>query len=497
LPQKGKYFLFFVPKTKPGTLKKINMKLYLIILSVLFIQSIFPQPNVFQLRSRIDSLFAGSFFDTTQIAIDVYDISGNKKLYGKNEKLLLRPASNMKILTTSAALVYLGKDYNFTTSLCYSGEIKNGILFGDLYVVGGCDPGFSIEDLDSLASVIKLNGIREIRGNLIGDINMMDTLYWGKGWMWDDDCAYLTPLDINANSVGIVVKPGIIGQPADIQLVPQSDFIQLNNYSVTVSADSPDTYILNKDWLHHQNILTIRGNVRAKSIADSLQDTLYAKVYEPQLYFLTLFQNKLMIRGISISEKKYFAKAPSYSKNIFRFKRPLYDMISYINKESYNLGAEMSLRVLAAKYFGMPATSENGIKMIDSLIALTGLNPLGYRLVDGSGISHYNLVSAQLLLEVLKYIYYQKPDLYKVLYESFPVAGIDGTLRNRMKGTSAQNNVHAKTGTLSGVSSISGYLTADNGHLICFSIILQNFNSTTKTAKDYEDKICNILAKYK
>lgn len=147
------------------------MKLYLIILSVLFIQSIFPQPNVFQLRSRIDSLFAGSFFDTTQIAIDVYDISGNKKLYGKNEKLLLRPASNMKILTTSAALVYLGKDYNFTTSLCYSGEIKNGILFGDLYVVGGCDPGFSIEDLDSLASVIKLNGIREIRGNLIGDIN--------------------------------------------------------------------------------------------------------------------------------------------------------------------------------------------------------------------------------------------------------------------------------------------------------------------------------------
>jgi D-alanyl-D-alanine carboxypeptidase/D-alanyl-D-alanine-endopeptidase (penicillin-binding protein 4) len=473
------------------------MKSYLIILSVLFIRTIFPQPNVHHLRSQIDSLLTDGFFDTTQIAIDVYDISRNERLYNKNEKLLLRPASNMKILTTSTALVYLGKDYNFTTSLCYTGEIKNGILFGDLYVIGGCDAGLGIKDLDSLASVIKLTGVREIRGNLIGDISMMDTLYWGKGWMWDDDCAYLTPLDINANSVGVIVKPGIIGKPADIQLIPQSDFIELNNYSVTVSVDSQDTYILNKDWIHHKNILTIRGNVHAKSAADSLQDTLYTKVYEPQLYFLTLFQNALKIKGVSISQGKFFAKVPSNSKYIFSFKRPLYGMINYINKESYNLGAEMTLRVLAAKYFGMPATSENGIKMVDSLIALTGLNPLAYRLVDGSGISHYNLVSAQLILEILKYMYYQKPDLYKVLYKSFPVAGIDGTLRGRMKGSTAQNNVHAKTGTLSGVSSLSGYLTADNGDLICFSIILQNFDSSTIACKDYEDKICNILTMYK
>jgi D-alanyl-D-alanine carboxypeptidase/D-alanyl-D-alanine-endopeptidase (penicillin-binding protein 4) len=171
-------------------------------------------------------------------------------------------------------------------------------------------------------------------------------------------------------------------------------------------------------------------------------------------------------------------------------------MVNYINKESYNLGAEMILRALAAKCLGEPATADNGIKMIDSLIALTGLNPNAYRLVDGSGISHYNLISAQLLLKVLKYMYFQKPDLYKILYESFPVAGVDGTLSNRMKGASAQNKVHAKTGTLSGVSCLSGYVTADNGHLLAFSIILQNFTGSSKVGKDYEDKICNILAEY-
>ncbi|MGD1006106.1 MAG: D-alanyl-D-alanine carboxypeptidase/D-alanyl-D-alanine-endopeptidase [Ignavibacteriaceae bacterium] len=472
------------------------MKSYLFILLVLLTQSIFPQRNILNLRSRIDSLLADSFFDTTQIAVDVYDFTLNEKLYGRNEKFLLRPASNMKILTMSAALVFLGTDYNFTTSLCYTGEIKNGILFGDLYVIGGCDPVFSSKDLDSLAAVVKSLGISEIRGNLIGDVSMMDSLYWGKGWMYDDDCAYLTPLDINANSIGVVVNPRIAGQRADVLLIPQTDFVELNNFSVTVPADSPDTFILEKDWLHHKNILTIRGNVSAKPVSDSLQDTLHTKVYEPQVYFLTLFQEALLNRGISISGKKYFAGAPSYSKDIFSFKRPFAGMVNYINKKSYNLGAEMILRALAAKCLGVPATADNGIKMIDSLIALTGLNPNAYRLVDGSGISHYNLVSALLLLEVLKYMYFQKPDLYKILYESFPVAGVDGTLSNRMKSASAQNKVHAKTGTLSGVSCLSGYVTADNGHLLAFSIILQNFTGSSKAGKDYEDKICNILAEY-
>jgi serine-type D-Ala-D-Ala carboxypeptidase/endopeptidase (penicillin-binding protein 4) len=473
------------------------MKLYNFLLLFLFTGMIFPQRNVLQLKTRIDSLFSDGFFDTTLAAADVYDLTQNEKLYNRNEKYLLRPGSNMKILTTTTGLIFLRPGYNFTTSLFYTGEIKNGMLYGDLYVKGGCDPEFSINDLDSLVGVIKSAGITGINGNLIGDVSMMDSLNWGKGWMWDDDCPFLTPLNINENSIGLIVKPGNTGQKANVKLIPQTDFVELNNFSVTVPADSPNTYILEKDWLNHKNIITIKGNVSAKPVPDSLLDKHQKEVYEPQLYFLKLFRDELMSRGISVSGKNYFANVPVYSKNIFGFKRRFCDIIDKVNKESYNLGAEMTLRALSAKYFGIPASADNGIKMIDSLITLTGLNPDAYRLVDGSGISHYNLVSAQLVLEVLKYMYYEKPELFKLLYDSFPISGIDGTLSHRMKGTSAENKVHAKTGTLTGVSSLSGYVTADNGHLLAFSIILQNYLGGAKTGKDYENKFCNILAEFK
>ena len=192
-----------------------------------------------------------------------------------------------------------------------------------------------------------------------------------------------------------------------------------------------------------------------------------------------------------------FYKVPDYAISFFNFERPYKNVITNLNKISYNLGAEMVLRALSAKYFGTPATAANGVKMIDSLLILAELNPAEYRIVDGSGVSHYNLISAKLIMSLLKYMYYQKPELYKILYHSFPIAGIDGTLKNRMIGTSAQNNVHAKTGTLSGVCSLSGYVTARNGHLIAFSMLVQNYVGSSKTGREFQDVICNILAEYK
>ncbi len=157
----------------------------------------------------------------------------------------------------------------------------------------------------------------------------------------------------------------------------------------------------------------------------------------------------------------------------------------------------MTLRALAYKYFGKPASAKNGIKMIDSLITIVGLNPSSYRIVDGSGVSRYNLITANLLVNVLKYFYIKKPQLYQVLYNSFPVAGVDGTLKRRMKNGLAYNNVHAKTGTLSGVSSLSGYLTAANNHKIIFSILIQNYTGHASKARSIQDKICEILSEMK
>ena len=472
----------------------------LLLLAVLLTSANFAQVNIDSVRYQIDTVLANKFFNSTMMAIDVYDLTTHQTIYKKNEKFLLRPASNLKVLTTSAGLVFLGPDYNFQTSVAYSGKIINGTLYGDLYVIGGCDPDFTTENVDSLVTQIKDAGIKEISGNLYGDVSMIDSLFWGKGWMWDDDpstdAPYLTSLDVNRNSIGVIVKRSKIGEKVNVKLVPQTDYFSVENNAVTVPADSPNTLDITRDWINRKNKILISGNLPNKFVADSLQDTSYVNVFRPELYFLTLMKENILKQGINFDGNIDTATAPFSVQNIFDFKRPYDSVIVNLNKVSYNLGAEMTMYSYAAKYFGKPATAKNGIKITDSLLTLSGLDAKNYRIVDGSGVSHYNLISPEVLLSVLKYMYYQKPELYKILYKSFPIAGVDGTLKHRMKGTLAENNVHAKTGTLSGVCTISGYLTAKNGHQIAFSMMTQNYVGSARTGRDFQDEICNILVNY-
>ncbi len=173
---------------------------------------------------------------------------------------------------------------------------------------------------------------------------------------------------------------------------------------------------------------------------------------------LTIFKEKLDSAGIKLLGNDIIKTAPDTSKYLFSFITPIDSVINYMNKHSDNLSAEMFLYVLSKKYFKGTASAEKGIKLIDSLITLADLDPENYRIVDGSGVSHYNLVSSELMLKILNHIYYSNPEIFLKLYNSFPIAGVDGTLKDRMKNTSAENNVHAKTGTLSGVSCLSGYV---------------------------------------
>ena len=461
----------------------------------------YSQSNLSSVNSEIDSVLSEKYFESTQMGIDVYDLTANKELYKKNEKLLFSPASNMKTLTTSAGLKYLEPSYNFTTSVLYTGNIRNGILDGDIYIAGGCDPDFTDMDLDSIAVKLKSLGIKKITGNLYGDASMMDSLFWGDGWMWNDDpstdAPYMSALQIDADAIGAIIEPGKMGEKAEISLVPKTDFFKIENLTETVPADSPSTVTMDRDWINRTNTLIFKGNVPDKSIPASLQDTLQVNVFDPQLYFMSLFKETLSKYGIEAKGKIEFGIAGSNLMKICNIEHNIQSVIHNINKISYNLGAEMILRPIAVKYFGKPATAENGIKFVDSLITSAGMDPHDYRIVDGSGLSHYNLITSELIMHVLKYIHNERPDLYKILYNSFPVAGVDGTLRHRMINTPAQNNVHAKTGSLSGVSSLSGYITAQNGHLIAFSMLVQNYDRSPKIYRDIQDKICNIIVNYK
>jgi len=470
----------------------------------LFVLTAFPQTlNLLNdndcqvLKLELDSLLTNKFFISTQISISAYDLTSNKTLYQKNENLLFKPASNLKLFTVSAALKFLGADYNFKTTISYTGGILKGILYGDLYVIGGCDPDFTVQNIDSLALMVKHFGINRITGNVYGDVSMMDSLFWGKGWMWDDDpstdAPYLTPLCINKNSVDIIVKPSVVDSPPLIQLIPKSDYIKIENDAFTVAADSENTISVSRDWLERKNTIKIDGIIKSNFLSDSLADTVRVNIFKPELLFLDLFKNSLIKNGVEIKGISKIKNAPFFVQNLLEIDRPIKSILPGLIKNSDNLDAEMLLYALSANFFGKPATAQNGVKMEDSLITILGFNPLNYKIVDGSGVSHYNLISTNLIISLLKYIYFEQPEIYKLVYTSLPVAGVDGTLKNRMVGTSAQNNVHAKTGTLSGVSCLSGYLHNNDGHLIAFSIMIQNFVGNSSLAQSFQDAICNFL----
>ena len=222
-------------------------------------------------------------------------------------------------------------------------------------------------------------------------------------------------------------------------------------------------------------------------------DTVSLNLYNPAEYFLKVMSEHLNKAGIILLGSTDTSTYKNNGELTCSFQRPITPVLNQMNKESDNLNAEMVLRALALKYAGKPAYSKNGIKMVDSLITLTGFDPHDYRIADGCGLSWYNLISTELLSGALKYIYNDKP-LFDILYDSFPIAGTDGTLETRMTHSIVTGNVHGKTGTLSGVSALSGYMTDSKEHIISFSILLQNYKGSSSAAHYFIDKICELIA---
>ncbi len=232
-------------------MNRLNKILVIIFFFNIFV---FPQENAEGIRSGIDSLLSGKFFQSTIAAVDIYDLTAQKTLFTKNEKLLLHPASNMKILTTAAALFFLEPDYQFNTSIYYSGDILNNTLYGDLYIVGGGDPLLNTKDLDSLVRVINKRGLKEITGNIFADVSWKDSLFWGNGWMWDDDpstdAPYLSALNINKNSIEVLVSPTSFGKKANIYLKPETGYVNIINHTITIyNDDGLNNYRVTRDWI--------------------------------------------------------------------------------------------------------------------------------------------------------------------------------------------------------------------------------------------------------
>jgi D-alanyl-D-alanine carboxypeptidase/D-alanyl-D-alanine-endopeptidase (penicillin-binding protein 4) len=446
----------------------------------------------------LDDIINDKFFESSQIAIEIFDLTEGNSLYSHNNKLLLHPASNMKLLTSAAGLVFLGPEYEFTTTLYYDGTVEGTSFLGDLYIVGGLDPDLTSNDFDSWVQAVKSLGIRFITRNIYADISIKDSLYWGKGWMWDEspdpNAPLLSALNINDNVIEVFVTGNKVGLPGIVSLNPETKDVKIENRSITVPTNDPNDLNITRDWLNNKNTIIIDGTVRTGEIIDSSEHSEKLNLVDPEKYFLTMFKEHLEKEKIILFgelDKKILPEGSTYLAEI---NRSLETVLTNLNKESDNLNAEMVLHALALKDSTAPAIAKNGIEIIKSLIDSIGLNPDDYSLADGSGVSRYNLVSAELLIELLKYMYNHSE--FIPYYKSLSIAGVDGTLEERMKNTLAESNVHAKTGTLAGVSCLSGYVFAMNGNLIAFSVMMQNYVDKNSVARSFQDKICELLANY-
>lgn len=464
-------------------------RLFTLFVFVVVVCAVYAQP----LAQRLDSLLNDPLLKTSEVGITVFDLTTGESLFRYQDEKLYRPASTEKIITSVTALAKLGTEYTMDTRLQYTGKIENDTLKGNLYLIGGFDPELMDEDLDSLVEAVHRSGIRYIADTLVADVSMMDSVYWGPGWSWDDVPyafqPYLSPLMLNRGCVDVTVTPTKKDSLPDVMCIPASDYYQVDNDAVSFSPEGGKLEVT-RNWLYQGNLIHISGNV-SKTVTKSLS------INDSKNFFFHTFVNRLHEKGIEASATGY-AECPQSDSlqvvsSLYTLKRPIGEVLKQMMKESDNLCAESMFYHLASQYTAKKYTSaEDGTDAINSFMKeKLGFNPEHYKIADGSGVSLYNYVSPRLMLEYLKYAYYHA-DIFQPFYESLPIAGIDGTLEHRMKRTKAYRRVHAKTGTVTGVSSLAGYAQASNGHQLAFVIINQNVMKKNK-ARAFQDKICHFL----
>ncbi len=355
--------------------------------------------------------------------MSVYDLTTDSLVFAYNQHKMMRPASTQKVLTAIAALDVLGGDHVYATKVYTKGSVADGVLKGDLYVVGDFDPMLDSSHLRQMALAVKEAGITRVDGLLLADVSMKDTLCLGNGWCWDDEQPFLTPLSLSGKAY-------------------ECSSFKINRYSPALNF-----------------MASLAAALGAEGIATGTAGTATLKVGDD----CTL---------------------------IAQVTHTLREILTPMMKDSDNLMAESMFFQLGAER-KRGASWRDCASQVESVITSAG-QPTSLAVVaDGCGLSLYNYITPGLQVAMLRYAY-RKEGIFGPLYHSMPIAGVDGTLTNRMRKTKAENNVHAKTGSVTGVITLTGYLTASNGHLIAFSIMC-NGQKKASEARAFQDRICEAM----
>jgi len=448
------------------------------------------------LRDQINAVLADSIFGPAGASVRIVSLDSKQVLYERNSRLLMRPASNMKLLTASAALRVFGTDYKFKTQVLQDTSVHAGVLDGNLYFRGFGDPIVRTSDLDTLVQQIKDSGIKAVHGNVVADVSCFDDLPWGNGWMWDDEPydydAMISPLTINDNCVHVKVAPGqAAGDSTLVTIEPTTAYVSLVNTAKTVVDTVVHPLEVTRLFRERLNTIEVRGEILASSTPVEAD----VSIWRPELYAAQLLTEALTNDSIEVENEPTVGATPYFAREIARSEHGLDSALVHMDKVSDNLTAELLLKALCVAKRGTPGTSRGGTYVVRDFLSSAGIDTTKIINVDGSGLSYYNLLTVDAITQLLEFMSLQD-DIFPLFYASLPIAGVDGTLRDRMKGTPAEGNVRAKTGTLSGASSLSGYVPTADGERLAFSMMMQNYIHPAELYQQAQDRIAVLLASF-
>lgn len=470
------------------------------------------------LQVTLDQLLEAPDYESAFWGALVLDLQDSTVHYARHARQNFIPASVTKLFVTAAALEQLGPHFRYTTRLLADGPIVDGVLLGNLIVRGVGDPaiGGRFTDGDRTATFrawadsLHRLGVRRITGHIIGDDDYFDDTPLGVGWSWDDltywYAAEISALSFNDNCVDVTIEARRPGEPGRLSWQPPTNYVTFLNRTLTIPADRP----FKEGYRRLPGTNTI---VLFSQVPEGSRDSESLTVHNPTRFFVHVLREVLLAEGIVVEGQPVdvdeLTTKPSYADpklwTVATYTSPpLTEIVRVINQRSQNLYAEMLLRTLGVERPVRNSTLEPGSAAIGLAAAArtwfrAGIDTNRIQLVDGSGLSPQNLVSPEATVRLLAYMArHPDRDVWRAFYTSLPAGGEEKTtLENRLRTGRAHRNVRAKTGTVSNVSALAGYVRTPNGRLLAFAIFCNHYTVPTRQVRHTIDAFVERLARYR
>ena len=482
-----------------------------------------PGPKTIEeLGRRIQEVLRNPELASAQMAVKVASLDSGRTLFEENAAKLLHPASNMKIYTVSAALDRLSPDFRFKTSVyALAPPDPAGTVRGDLIIYGRGDPSFAAsfnngdyyKAIDDFAARIAAAGVKRVEGNIVGDESYFTGPRLGYGWEWDDLQWYygaeISALTVNDNSLDLFVKPGqSVGAQGLVTTGPVTPLVTIINHVTTAPPGTRRNITVVRPL--GSNTLEVSGSVPLGLDATDKGNVGSVAITNPAHLFVSMLRSSLAAKGVTIAGQSLVIDAqgrnnlPLPTNSLVEITSvqspPLSVIAAQTLKPSQNLYTELILRALGkavapAAVDPERTTADDGIDAVKAFLRGAGIEPRSQVVqADGSGLSRHDYITANSTVQLLTYMSTHR--YANVFRDALPIAGVDGTLRTRLRGTAAAGNLRAKTGTINGVAALSGYVTTAAGEHLVFSIILNNYPEESTARRTFIDSIAVLLATF-